>query len=289
MIKNLPFRGGGVLCAADIGALTVLNGKGMLSSVERVAGTSAGAFMGALFTVGYTPDQLYQIMLALDFMSFLDSTNIFKETGEILSERHGLHSGDFFQHWIENLIAAKTRPLATFRDLHEEGLPDLSIVTNYVNEGDIVVCNYQSTPDVIVSEACRASMSIPIIFDRFVFTKGFNPTQGFQDGGLQLNYPISLFDGYPEEETLGLFLHDVQNKQPPIVIDGLLSYGRATFESIMNAQNAIFFNTAKWVRQTIVIDNLGISATNFAISVMDKSRLYNSGINCATQHNFSQS
>jgi NTE family protein len=285
MIKNIPFKGGGVNGIAEIGASSVLEKGGLLKSVERIAGTSAGAINAALFTVDYTTDELHDILMKLDFTTFLDRTNIIVETGEILSPRHGLHSGDFFRNWIEKLISAKTNvAFSTFRDLHDLDFPDLSIVTNYVNEGDVVICNYNSTPDVIVSEAVRASMSIPIIFDRFIFSKGFNAGQAFQDGGLQLNYPISLFDGYPEDETIGFFLHDTGNTQPPINIDSIFQYARATFESIMNAQNAQFFHCARWVKQTIVIDNLGISATDFDINNSDKTKLYESGILCANNY-----
>lgn len=275
MIRNLVFRGGGVLGIGYVGALNELRNNNQLKSIERIAGTSAGAILATLFCVGYTPDELYQIMMDLDFKSFCDHENIF----DLLSSRHGLYRGKFFQQWIEILIAAKTNvPFSTFRDLHDLDFPDLSTVTTYLNEGDVMICNYASTPDVIVSEAVRASMSIPLFFDRFIFTKGFNPTQDFVDGGEMLNYPISLFNGYPEEETIGLFLHDQGNKQPPIVLDSILSFAKANFEAAMASGNAEFFNNSKYVRQTVIIDSLGISATDFALSSNDKIRLYNSGV-----------
>ncbi len=275
MYKQIVLKGGGTLGIAYIGALKVLETNNLLKSIERIAGTSAGAILATLFCVGYTPDELYQIMMDLDFKSFEDHENIF----DLLSSRHGLYRGKFFQAWIEKMISAKTNvPFATFKDLHDLDFPDLSTVTTYLNEGDVIICNYASTPDAIVSEAVRASMSIPLFFDRFRFTKGFESTQDFVDGGEMLNYPISLFNGYPDDETIGLFLHDQGNKQPPIQLDGILSFAKANFEAAMAAGNAEFFNNPKYVKQSVIIDSLGISATDFALSMNDKIRLYNSGI-----------
>ncbi len=282
-ITCLCFKGGGVLGVAYCGALKVLWERALIQSIKRIAGCSAGAILATLFTVGYTPGELYTIMSGLNFKSFEDHENIF----DLLSPRHGLYRGNYFQTWIEKLISEKTKiAFATFRDFHNLGLPDLSTVTTYLNEGDVVICNYNSTPDVIVSEAVRASMSIPIIFDRFVFTKGFNPTQNFVDGGVMLNYPISLYCGYPDEETIGFYLHDINNRQPPRTLDGLgiLQYAKATFEALMNSQNAEFFNNSKYIKQSIIIDNFGIPATDFGISDVDKNRLYNSGVECAEKY-----
>ena len=42
-IKNLVFKGGGVLGIAYAGAIEILEEKQILQQVQRVAGTSAGA------------------------------------------------------------------------------------------------------------------------------------------------------------------------------------------------------------------------------------------------------
>lgn len=271
---SLVFRGGGVLLIAYITALQELHKRGLIGIIERVAGASAGAITATLFTI-LRPDQMYAMMQKFDFSQLEDKENIL----DLLSSRHGLYRGKWFQNWIESIIAENTgKSFCTFKDLHDAGHIDLSIVTTYLNEGDSVVCNYQSTPDVIVSEAVRASMSIPIIFDLFEFTQGMNPGQQFVDGGLELNYPISLFDGYPEDEVLGFYLHDISNVQAPINLDSFNNYARANFEALMNAQNAIFFSNAKWVRQSLIIDTKGISATDFKITPTQIAILEQSGV-----------
>ena len=52
--RNLVFEGGGVKGIAYIGAMQVLEEKGILTSVQRVGGTSAGAINATLLALGYS-------------------------------------------------------------------------------------------------------------------------------------------------------------------------------------------------------------------------------------------
>ncbi len=50
--KNLALEGGGVRGLAYSGALEVLENKGILKNIERVAGSSAGAIAGLMISLG---------------------------------------------------------------------------------------------------------------------------------------------------------------------------------------------------------------------------------------------
>ncbi len=282
MYKSLVIKGGGILITAEIGALTAVYEAGLLNGIKRVAGTSAGSIIATLFALGYNPIDLSSMVMAIDFRKFEDSANIF----ELLTGKHGLYRGRYFQDWIEGYISVKAgKSFATFKDLFDKGFMDLNVVTTYLNQGEVMICSHANTPNVIVSESVRASMSIPILFDRFRFTQGIDSKKDFQDGGVLLNYPIELYDGEPPEEVLGIYPHDITGYKPPLFVDGegLYKYARATFEASMNAQDAAIFQNAKWMKQTILVDNLGISSTNFKVTPEDKQRLYNSGLRCANE------
>lgn len=285
MIKYCAFKGGGTLLVSYITCLQKLWPTGLFAGIEGYAGTSAGSIMSALLAVGYSPDDLYGILATFDFKQIEDSGGLISEIEGELSHRHGLYRGKWFENWIEGLIAAKlSMPKATFRDLKAAGRPDLSTVTTYLNEGDAVVCNFSSTPDAIISEAVRASMSIPVLFDLFSFTQGFNDGQVFSDGGEMLNYPINLFDGYPEDEVIGFYLHDASNVQPPVKITDFVCFVKAHFEALMNTSDSQLFNNEKWQRQTVIIDTKGQSATNFSLTTTDLSILEQSGVEAADKY-----
>jgi len=59
--KNLIFEGGGVKGIAYVGAIKVLEEKGIMSSIVRVGGTSAGAINAVLVGLGYTSAQTLNI------------------------------------------------------------------------------------------------------------------------------------------------------------------------------------------------------------------------------------
>lgn len=56
--KNLVLEGGGVKGIAYVGALDVLIEKGIVSSIERVGGTSAGAINAILLGLGFTQSEV---------------------------------------------------------------------------------------------------------------------------------------------------------------------------------------------------------------------------------------
>ena len=65
--KNLVFEGGGVKGIAYGGALDVLDKMKILSSVIRVAGTSAGAINAVLVALGYTSAEVSKIIADTNF------------------------------------------------------------------------------------------------------------------------------------------------------------------------------------------------------------------------------
>jgi NTE family protein len=271
VIKYIPISGSGVNLIAFIAFFRKLWPTGVFSGVEQFAGTSGGSIIAGLLAAGYTPDELFTILSTFDFKQILDG-GIFVSAGGILSDRHGLHPGKWFENWVEGMFAAKLgKPKATFRDLKAAGRPGFMAVATDLETGDATIFSYQDTPDAILSEAVRASMSIPLLFELFSFTQGVDPGRLFTDGGEVLNYAINLFDGYPEEEVLGLYLHDVSNVQPPVKVTGFRSFVNAHFEALLSACDSWLFPNEKWMRQTVIIDTYGFSATDFDISSKPKN------------------
>ncbi len=58
---GLVLGGGGILGIAHIGMLKVLDEYGLLDEIEVAVGTSSGSIMAALFALGYTPDDMWEL------------------------------------------------------------------------------------------------------------------------------------------------------------------------------------------------------------------------------------
>ena len=232
--KNLVFKGGGVRGAAYIGALEHLYNEGLMRSVERTAGTSAGAITATILALNFEKfDDLKAIADTLDYKkvpSEEDETakgspkegkkakadrlalvrqveGLFKNAQCVsrLVQEKGWYSSAYIYEWMRGVIASQfavKKEAYTFRDfqdpkLHSDGRPFFS---PYVTGSDISnrtsrIFSFETTPDMEVALAVRISMSIPMFFEAVPFQyPGTTGEQLYADGGVLWNYPVSLFD-----------------------------------------------------------------------------------------------
>ena len=281
-IKNLAFKGGGVLGIAYAGAITVLEQRGILQNIEKVSGTSAGAITAALVSLNYSADEIHKIVLATDFKTFEDHKNPLR-----LATTYGIYKGDALLNWIETQITNKGLAAnATFADFRKKGCKDLYVFASDISLKDVRAFSFSKTPNVVVAEAIRASMSIPFFFEAWQFRNSNPNNHTYVDGGMVYNFPITYFDvdGKVNPETMGLYLSDLSDKVvvEEIKKDEVIHFVKAVFATIMDAQVIDFENDDSQKSRTAVIDNLGISAVNFDLTKEQQSALYDSGVKYTT-------
>ena len=281
-IKNLAFKGGGVLGIAYAGAIKVLEDHNMLQAVEKVAGTSAGAITATLLSLRYSSADLKTIVDATSFKSFEDRKNILR-----IATKYGLYAGDAFLSWMQDQIVHQGLPAnATFRDFKNHGCRDLYVFSTDLNTQNLKEFSFEKTPDVIVAEAARASMSIPLFFKAWKFSDNNPDDHIYVDGGMVYNFPLDRFDtgGEPNPETMGFFLSNLTGvpKTNDLSYDEVLHYVKILFETMLDAQSIDFQEDTELKKRTAVIDDLGISATNFDLTPDQEEALYQSGIACTT-------
>jgi NTE family protein len=193
--RNLVFEGGGVKGIAYVGAMQVLERKGILKNVIRVGGTSTGAINAVLLGLNYSAAETKDILAALDFRNFLDdSWGIGRDTHRLLNE-FGWYKGDYFRGWIGNLIKEKTGNAdATFNEVHgqklKRGFRDIHFIGTNLSTRFAEVFSAEHTPRMCVADAVRISMSLPLFFASKRSPRG----DVYVDGGLLDNYPVKLFD-----------------------------------------------------------------------------------------------
>ena len=194
--RNLVFEGGGVKGIAAVGAVGELRAQGHLDHIVRVAGTSAGAINALIFALGYSIEEQQAILQSTDFEAFLDESFGLIRDVRRLAKDFGWHRGEFFRGWLGDLIEAKLGHRdASFKDLlaHDpsgSGI-SLSVIGTNLSTGYATCFSAQTHPTMTLLDAVRISMSIPLFFK----VVRFGPRQDvYVDGGVQLNYPIQLFD-----------------------------------------------------------------------------------------------
>lgn len=190
--RNLVFEGGGVKGIAYVGAMQVLEQRGLLQDITRVGGTSAGAINALLFSLGYTIGEQRALLGSTDFKDFMDGSFGLIRDIRRLAREYGWYRGDFFSCWISELIREKLgSETATFRDLEIAGRPALYVTGTNLSTGYSEVFSGERHRDMPLAKAVRISMSIPLFF---AAVRNEENDDVYVDGGCMRNYPVKLFD-----------------------------------------------------------------------------------------------
>jgi NTE family protein len=334
--SNLVFCGGGVKGVAYIGVRAALEACGFsFETLERVGGTSAGALAALAFALGFDSERIKEMLLGLDFTKLLDDQNstvssnfllstiesthrFFKLAGETdialmslpeLKKQFGLYPGEYARTWIESMIFKETNiAYCTFKQLQElrathPHYKDLYVVGYNVNTQLASTFNAETTPDVIISDAVRVSMSIPLIYAPhapYVLIDGKRVRQSsdlWVDGGLMENYPITLFDKaeyaphdvalqpdapFMNTETLGFyFVNDAAEQAfmegnsklvPDHSIKNFAAYMGALCTALYNHEKNLDVRSDEYLR-TVYLNCNEIQAFEFNVTLSQKQTL----------------
>lgn len=190
--RNLVFEGGGVKGIAYVGAMQILAQRGIMDDVRRVGGASAGAINALILGLGYTVPEQHEILRSAEFSKFMDSSFGVLRDVRRLARHFGWYKGDFFEGWIAELVKEKMgTKKATFGDLVDAGHPHVYMIGTNLSTGFAEVFSHERHASMPVVEAVRISMSIPLFF---AAVRRGPQKDVYVDGGVQLNYPVKLFD-----------------------------------------------------------------------------------------------
>lgn len=274
MIKNLAISGAGTKIVAEVGAIEVLEQKGIIAGLERIGGTSAGSIIAALLCCGYTAAELKKLCFELDFNKFEDG-----KIGEKLNvlRDYGLNKGDAFLHFLEDLIEKKTgSKYTTFAGFYAKGFKFLDVFAVDLNTESLKVFNYEKTPNIAVAHAVRCSMAIPLFFEPFYLP---NDNHVYVDGGAMFNYPLKY---YPLNQSIGICFKSVESMPDNNLKKGQIKkYMASLLSCLANSQAINLAHDQESKSRSIIIDGLGISAVNFDLTTNEKTALYKEGIKAA--------
>lgn len=209
---GLVFSGGGAKGAAHIGVIKALEENGV--PIDYITGTSIGAIVGSLYAMGYSPDEMLQLMLSDEFAYWQTGTvetsyiNSFKKPDDtpeivrfpILIDSFRLSTNIFPQSLINpiqmnqaflSLFAqASARATWNFDNLF---VPFRCVASNVYGKKSVVFRNGD------LGDAVRASMSFP-----FVFKPIRKDSIPLFDGGIYDNFPvIPMRDAFHPDFIIG--------------------------------------------------------------------------------------
>ena len=157
--KNLVLEGNGMAGLAYIGALKVLEENNLVDGIEKFAGTSSGAIMVSLISIGYTADQIYNICKDIDWKNMVQRRNCLFQFFHFWNN-YGLFKYDRIEKTLKNFFLRKLgRTDLTFREHYEITQKKLILVGVNVNKKHPEYFCNDLTPDMSVIKAIKISTS----------------------------------------------------------------------------------------------------------------------------------
>jgi len=288
--ENLVFEGGGVKGLAFCGALKVLEEKGIMKNIKRLAGSSAGAITAGLLACGYTSDGILEKLRDKNFNDFKDDSWGFIRDLWRLKNKYGFHLGKEFYNWYGALLEDETgKADITFADVFDDCDKELVITGTCLNRRETHYYTKDRNPNMSIRQAVRISMSIPLFFAA-VEWKG----DLLVDGGVLNNYPLWVFDGKapgdprrqeadPNPKTLGLKLLTEEEiaeggsgQRRENEINDIKDFALSLVESLTSQIERLHIKPHDWER-TIAINTRHVKTTDFDMKDTDKKMLLEEG------------
>jgi predicted acylesterase/phospholipase RssA len=270
--KHLVLSGGGIKVSAIVGALLVLEKKGLLRNVKEICGVSAGAFLGFLMATGYPLKKIENLVLELNFSVI---RNLTPEAILEFPERFGLDNGANFIKFLESIfrVVLKIDPGLTFRDfslLHKEGQRQFRCWATDLKTLGTREFSLKETPGVRIIDALRASMALP-----FYFTPPLDPVTGnmLSDGGIQGNIPLHHLTEDECESSFSVAFS--RGKKEDTNPKDFMGYVNSILSCLTHSRNDECLK--KWDHKILKISVDEYPSWNFEASRDDRTALLNKG------------
>jgi len=283
-VKSLVFEGGGIKGMAYIGFLRTIEEfvPGFLNKIEQFAGSSVGAFVAALLTIGKTPNDIEHIMRSLASSDLLNTGCGFMPKISVLlralfnmTRKYGMIRTKSIEKELRNLFTDENGKDILFADLKKR----LIVTSANLNTHKIVFFSNELTPKVPVYKAVMASMCIPFVFEpvKYDFNPDYNEKKHYLiDGGNLMNFPIKVFDDEDPYESINSSLSNKTVLGLRLDTPEDLNYEKGTtnekidsFVSYVNEFiDTMYYNSKLNIRDdertvSIIVKSSGINVKNY--------------------------
>ena len=274
---RLCLSGGGIRTISYLGALEVFESEGLLRDIKEYLGVSAGAFIGFLFCIGYSLTEMKTIMSKFDFGEI---RSISPEKLLEYDENFGVDDGEGLMKLFASLLKIKgLSPDLKFLELPSN--KHLRIFASDLNTQSVREFSKIYTPQIKISDALRASMSLPFYFTpvRDSITNNL-----LTDGGVIANYPMVHLNNFEAQDALGLTFDDHERNSEEV--KNILSYFHKIMSCFWIKENREIYS--RYSKNTVIIPCSTYPSWNFEATDEDKAYLFKCGQTAAKNFLYTQ-
>lgn len=187
---HLVLSGGGAAALTYFGSLRFLEVEGLDSYIRNVAGTSMGAIFAAAYALKIPLSTLESRLMA--WMEDEEKCSIPFSDLLHFTRNLGLDDGRRFMDLLRPEIDR-----VTFLDLSKKTGMNLVVCATHLGTMEAAYFSVDNTPHVLVSDAVRASIAVPWLFQPVKIGDDY-----YVDGGITDNLPFYPFQNVPSTSVL---------------------------------------------------------------------------------------
>lgn len=221
-IKHLVFSGGGPAGLITYGAVKYLAQTNIwtLDNIKSIYGTSIGAYIGIIISLGYEWDWLDDYIIKRPW------EKLFTLTAQTLwdaYEQKGVLGENIVLESMKPLLRAKDlSDQCTLQELYDFNNIDIHLYTTNINSDRLmkVDLSHNTHPNLSIIKALCMSMSYPMAFKPICIEDNC-----FIDGGLLNNFPLNdclLQSGCQSDEVLAFKLNWLRAKEFKVTNDSTI-------------------------------------------------------------------
>lgn len=146
-------------------------------------------------------------------------------------EYGGAYSGEEYMAWIRKYLDAGGRNLAdaTMQEFYEQTGNDLTLIVTNVTQGNMLMVNHRTAPDLPIAWLVRMSTSIPFVYQNVIWQPEWGTYEGedisghvIVDGGLGSNMGIELVISQEPEFVSAMDLDPNPDKVMGLFLDNTI-------------------------------------------------------------------
>lgn len=216
MKLGLSLAGGGIKGIAHIGAIKALQEKNI--KIDYISGTSSGSIIAALYSAGYTTDEMYKIFKKYaKSIKYFDTKNVIKFCKDLLVHHDiritGLNSGNKIYNFAKEVLNKKG-----IKYISDVKIPLLIPALNIRSEQLYVFYSKDISEmsskeikyinKIELAGAIRASCSYPGVFSPYEYKNEL-----LVDGGITENIPWRELKKVGADKVLSITFENIEGKK----------------------------------------------------------------------------
>lgn len=239
---GVALSGGGIRGIAHAGVLKALEENNI--EVDIIGGTSSGSMITALYGMGYSPDEIYQLFKKYSSAIVKLNSNVIRKEIKNFIINHkisskGINDGKFIEEIFNK--KAEEKQIKTIGEMKKPvAIPSVDIL----NSQEIIFTNMNKNEDKYISDieigkAVRASSSFPIIYEPMKYKNKL-----LSDGGILNNIPVKEVKNLGADKVIAVKFESDKLEEESTAVDIIMKIcdmmgGKATEENLRESNYVI--------------------------------------------------